>query len=298
MVTVKISGQNNDRTAYSQSATVNEKTQDEQGAIDNNKQKKNTDTIYAADLKLGSNDIYAKKEQLKKNAIKILTDAFAGEQKIDEIVDTHRSNAEALKEEAKEAANELNRIKGLKQELKETYGIDGEGEEQKDKELFTEYQKAALEYQDMESTWRIRLDSANEAIANENRTIEAIQLDRLKTHPMFDARKDSQKILDAASREFAGGLLGEAKDNIDDTIEEDVDKAEEIKDKEKEKQEEASKAADKGSAQEHKSNTAPMEQAQKADADWDKLHREIMVMADKEKLLNEDLKGLTVDEQL
>ncbi len=133
----------------------------------------------------------------------------------------------------------------------------------------------------------------------EHKTIDAIQLARLKSHPIVDASVDSQKILDAASKEFIGGLLEEGKDNIDDKIEDDSEKTEEIK--EKEKQEETAKTDNKEEAdkkaQKYK-ETAKLAQTPLEDIDWEKVQRNIKAMADKKKLLSEDLKGLTVDEQL
>ncbi|MGB8454787.1 MAG: hypothetical protein WCD89_20965 [Anaerocolumna sp.] len=330
MAMERINNQDNRKSVYYQSAASDEKTQGKQDGVENNKKDKGTDTIYGGNLKLGQNDIFAKKEQMKKKAMKVLMDAFSGEQKIDENLDERRSNIEKLKKEADRSSGELNRISDLKQELKETCGINDDSIEQKDLELLekkqdydngfsitpltkeeeervknmgslTEYQQAALEYHNMESTWRKRLNDTNNTITIENRNIEAIQLDRLKTHNIVDASKDSQKIMDTASKEFIGGLLEEAKDNVDDKIEDDVDKDEKIKDKQEKEQEEASKAANKEEAEKkarEDKDSAPMEQMQKEDADWDKAQREIKAMADKEILLSEDIKGLTVDEQV
>ncbi|QHQ60150.1 hypothetical protein Ana3638_04605 [Anaerocolumna sedimenticola] len=325
----KINGQNYNKSIYIQNTGAKEKEQNKQEEV-NNKQGKSGDTIFAGNLQLGETDILSKKDHMKKNAIKVLLSAFTGEQKIDENIESHQDNVKALEKEAKEAQDELNRIDNLKQDLQKTCNIDPESDEQKDLELLekqkdcakglgdtplteeekqrienmgplTEYQKAALKYHDMELTWRERLNDAKNSITGEHMTIEGIQLAKLKTHPMVDAGKESDKMLEAAGKEAISGLYDEAKENIDDKIEEDKDKAEEIKEKEKEEKEKLEKAADdKKAAQKAKDNRddTSIEQAQKNDADWDKIHREIQAMADKEKLLTEDIKGLTVDEQV
>lgn len=331
MLMEKINGQDDRKAAYYQSA-VNEKPRGKQES-DKDKQQDGGNTIYAGDLELGQNDLLAKKDRMKKNALKVLTEAFTNDQKIDDSVDKHRSKAEAMEKEAAEATGEMKRIGGLKQELKGTYGITDDSQEQKDLELLekkgdidkgfsnatltkeeeerinsmgpvTEYQQAALDYHGMELTWRKRLGDANDTIEMEHKTINTIQLDRLKTHPIVDAHKDSKKLLDAAGKELIGGLMEEAKENIDEKIGDNTDEEEEIKNKDKKQQEETAQAekADKKKeekkAKQYKDNTMPDEPGPREDIDWERLHRQVKAAADKENLLNEDLKGLTVDEQL
>ncbi|WMJ85589.1 hypothetical protein [Anaerocolumna sp. MB42-C2] len=325
----KINGQNYNKNIYIQNTATKEKEQNKQEEV-NNKQGKNGNTVFAGNLKLGETDILSKSDKMKENAIKVILSAFTGEQKIDENIESHQENAKALEKEAQEALGELNQIDKLKQNLQKTCNVDPESDEQKDLEVLekledsrrgfgdeplteedmqrvgamgplTEYQKAALEYHDMELTFRERIRDANNSITGEHMTIEGIQLAKLKTHTMVDAGKASDKLIKNASKEAIGSLLDEAKENIDDKIEEDKDKAEEIKEKEKEEKEKTEKAdSNKEPAQKAKENSddASIEQAQKNATDWDKIHQEIQAMADKAKLLTEDMKGITVDEQI
>ena len=325
----KINGQNNGNTIYYQNTAAKDKELNKQEALTSGKEG-NGKTVFAGNLQLGETDILSKSNKMKENAIKVILSAFTGDQKIDENIESHQENAKALEKEAQEALGELNQIDKLKQNLQKTYNVDPESDEQKNLEVLeklednrrgfgheplteedtqrvvamgplTEYQKAALEYHGMELTYRERIRDANNSITGEHMMVEGIQLAKLKTHPMVDAGKASDKLIKNASKEAIGSMLNEAKENIDDKIEEEKDKAEEIKEKEKEEKEKTEKAdSNKEAAQKAKnnSNDTTIEQVQKNDADWDKIHQEIQAMADKAKLLVEDMKGITVDEQI
>lgn len=323
----RIGSQDNRKGTYYKNAE-NEKTQEKQKDV-KDKQQNRGGSIFAGDLKLGQSDLIAKKDKMKKNAMKILTDAFSDDQKIDEGLDKHRSKIADLEKEASQASGEMNRIDELKEALKETYGITEDSTEQKDLELLekkksidrglsdavltreekerlknmgpaTEYQQAALEYHDIQLTWQERLSKIRDSITKENQIIESVQLARLKVHPIVDAQKDSKKMIEAAGKELIGGLMEEAKEKIDETIEDNADKASEIKEKEK-KQEDAVRAdkkEEKKKAKKKNDITVPEESEQPVEVDWSKLLRQIKSMADKENLLEEDIKGLSVDQQL
>ncbi len=323
----RIGSQDNRKGTYYKSAE-NEKTQEKQKDVKDKKQNRGG-SIFAGDLKLGQSDLIAKKDKMKKNALKILKDAFADDQKIDEGLNKHRSKIADLEKEASQAAGEMNRIEELKEALKDTYGITEDSTEQKDLELLekkksidigssdavlteeeterlksmgpaTEYQKVALEYHDMQLTWQKRLENIRDTITMKNQIIEAVQQARLKVHPIVDAQKDSKKLIEAAGKELIGGLMDEVKEKIDETIEDNADKAAEIKEKEK-KQEEAVRAdkkEEKKKAKKKKDITVPDESEQPEEMDWTKLLRQIKSMAEKDILLDEDIKGLSVDQQL
>jgi hypothetical protein len=303
---------------------------DKQGSINGKQDNKDKDTIFGGNLNLGQNDLLGKKEQMKKNAMQVILDAFANDTKLDENVEEHMDKVTALSKEASEASGEINNMRDLKQKLQETYSVDAASDEQKDLELLekskdiskglsdssltkeeqervknmgplTEYQQAALNYHDMEQTWRKKLTIANDNIANEHRTINAIELGRVKKHPIVDAKKESDKMMDAAGKQLISGLVGEAKDTIDDKIGDDSDKAQEVKEKNK-KEEEAAKATDKKSdaKKTKQTNNTPVPTAETVDRDidWEKIQQEAKASVEKANLLMEDLKGLTVDEQV
>lgn len=323
----RIGSQDNRKGVYYKSAE-NEKTQEKQKNVKDKEQNRGG-SIFAGDLKLGQSDLIAKKDKMKKNAMKILTDAFSEEQKIDKGLDKHRSKIADLEKEASQAVGEMNRIEELKEALKDTYGVTEDSTEQKDLELLekkksigrglsdavltkeekerlksmgpaTEYQQAVLNYHDIQLTWQEKLSNIRDTIIMENRIIESVQQARLKVHPIVDAKKDSKKMVEAAGKELIGGLMEEAKEKIDETIEDNEDKASEIKEKEK-KQEEAVRAdkkEEKKKAKKKSDITVPEESEQPKEVDWSKLLRMVKIAANEANLLEEDIKGLSVDQQL
>lgn len=324
----RIGNQDNRKSVYYKS-TENEKTQEKQKDVKGKKQNRGG-SYFAGDLNLGqSNDLIAKKDKMKKNAIKILTDAFSNDQKIDDGLKKRRSKIADLEKEASQMLGEIRRIDELKEALKDTYGITEDSAEQKDLELLekkksidkgisdavltkeekerlknigpaTEYQQAALNYHDLQLTWLESVKKNRDTIKMENQIIGAVELARLKVHPIVDAQKDSKKMIEAAGKELIGGLMNEAKEEIDETIEDNADKAEEIKEKEK-KQEEAVRAdkkEEKKKAKKKNDIIVPEESEQPREVDWSKLLRLVKIAANEANLLDEDIKGLTVDQQL
>lgn len=323
----RIGNQDNRKSVYYKSAE-NEKTQEKQKNFKDKKQNRGG-SYFAGDLKLGQSDLITKKDKLKKNAIKILTDAFSNDQKIDDGLKKRRSKIADLEKDASQMLGEINRIDELKEALKDTYGITEDSAEQKDLELLekkksigrgfsdavltkeekerlknmgpvTEYQQAALNYQDIQLTWQESVQKIKDTIKMENQIIGAVELARLQIHPIVDAQKDSKKMIEAAGKELIGGLMNEAKEKIDETIEDNADKAEEIKEKEK-KQEEAvreDKKEEKKKAKKKNDITVPEESEQPKEVDWSKLLRMVKIAASEANLLDEDIKGLAVDQQL
>lgn len=333
----KIGSQENRKSTYYNSAE-NEKTQENQKSVRDkrenqksvkDKQRNRGGSIFAGDLKLGQSELIAKKDKMKMDALKILTDAFSNDQKIDEGLNKHHSKIAELEKEASQTLGEIKRIEELKKDMKDTYGITDDSMEQKDLELMekkksidrglsdavltqeekerlksmgpaTDYQKVALEYHDIELMWQEKLTNIKDTIKMENQIIEAVEQARLQVHPIVDAQKDTKKMIDAAGKELIGGLMQEVKEKIDEKIDENADKAEEIKEKEK-KQEEAVKAdkkEDKKKAKKKDEIIVPDEVDQPREVDWSKIFRQIKSIVEMENLLDEDIKGMTVDKQL
>ncbi len=154
----------------------------------------------------------------------------------------------------------------------------------------------------MEVEFKDRICKANDAIANENRTIEAIKLAREKIHPIVDAKKEAAKILGAADKEVVQQLLEEAKDNIDEKIEEVNEKAEEIKDKNKEKEEKRDKVIIRNASDDKTEKYSDRkldngEPVHEPDIDWGAVQKKMKQLLKAQKMLSEDIKGLEVNEE-
>jgi hypothetical protein len=284
--------------------TVTNSTEHAAGKKPHNSHKKHaTNTIFAGNLSLNQDTITDKKLQSQKQAMKAILDKFNQDHSIDQGLETRREHQKELSADMKLAADQISNISKMKQEAKEAYGITDDSEEQKSLELLeksmftteelteeemkqleamgplTEYQKTALRYDAMEEIWKQRVEEAQNGITSETRTITAINVARLKTHPMVDAQKEAAAIIEEASKEVIGIIVQQTKENVDEEQEKKIEEAQK-------QQEAADQAKDK------KSNPVEEEILQ------EQLLMDLKSIADKQKMLEEDIKGIVVDEQV
>lgn len=173
---------------------------------------RSSNTIYAGDLNINQDSITSKKLQAKRNSMKAILDQHANEKSIDDGISARFEHQKELMKDMDLAAKQISNLKKMQEELKSTYGITEDSEEHKNLKLLeqsmmgteelsedqmtqlkemgplTEYQKSALQYDSMQQIWQQRVDDAQAGITNEAKTITAINLDRLKKHPMVDAQ--------------------------------------------------------------------------------------------------------------
>ncbi|BCJ95924.1 hypothetical protein acsn021_34930 [Anaerocolumna cellulosilytica] len=339
MAITNVSERRNQPIAYNRTDDNKVNGKEEKG-----KSKGKANVINAADLNLPENSILAKKIQAQKKAMKALLDAYNIDQDLDGGIAQRRERIKELETSAVQAQAEMNKIDGLKEDLKETYNIKDDSLEQKQlkvleklkdndnvrnkyqpltdeekailmemggqevdykgswnyktaqavfniDEKLTDYQKNALEYHKMKDAWKNQYESAKKEIESENATINGIQQGRLKTKFMVDGSKVAEDILEAASKEAIGMYLEEAKDTIDKKIEENKEKEEEIKEKEKEEELVSGNTPTKETV-----NSEEVEQIHDVAKLQTDLEREIKKLT--QKLLEEDMKGIAVDQQV
>ncbi len=240
-----------------------------------NMQSKGTDaktkksSIFAGNLNLPEDQITKKKREARKRAAKIISSAFSKEREIDDTVAECRKKISDAKKNMQTANNGLKDIAASQDELKKTYGITADSQEQKDLELLrkrrdmkdpvksqglltadegkrlreinetglTEYQSRALELDKIGETYQKEIDAAKKVVAEQSDTIASIRQSRLKSAPMLDVTQAADGVMEAASDEVKGMILQESKDTLDKKYEEEKEKAEKTKE-EKEKFEE------------------------------------------------------------
>lgn len=238
------------------------------------KDTKGSKSIFAGNLNAqNNNNLELKRKLAHKRAMKILTDTFASEQNIDNNIEGLKAQQEQLRQETLEDKKTIMGIQDERGQLMESYGIKEDSKEHKDLELLrkerkasdplsgvelsgsekeqlaelhknglTAYQKDMLELDDKEDFYKQRA-SQKEASANAiSGAITDIELERLKTHPVADATREADELMAAANKELIGGLWAEAKDHIDEKMEEAMEKAEK---EAEEKEEEEKKAAER-----------------------------------------------------
>ena len=212
------------------------------------------------------------------------------------------------------------------------YGLETEWTEEEKARLkemegipLTEYQKRCLEIDSFQQIYEKKNDLIEDQISAYNGAIRATRLERLKFHEMQKAQKKAEDVMAAASREVLGMLTEEAKDHVDEEMEE---KKEEAEEKAEEKAKEEEKIENREKELEELENR--IDEAHAKNEEQEELRREaeersredavllgdmidagmagssnasnaqtdVRNMLHKMKLLEEDLKGSIVDDEV
>lgn len=285
-------------------------------------------SIFAGGLNKAIDPILQKKQQAQKQAMKIIGDTWAGDQKIDDDIDARKARIKKNWENIGKAKDELNRISKEREELREKYQVEEGSQEEQDLKLLekeidskkpdsgvhltkeereqieeikknglTEYQTRSLEMKKGGESYETEIDEAEKVIKAENAAIASIRLERLKKDPMVGAQRNAKEIIDAARDEILGMLIDEGKDHIDEEMEEKKEAAEKAEEK-KEEQEEKIEKKDEKKAQEEQFREQIKDSTElmtKSDELMDDVQRKVKKIMDEMKLLEEELKGAAVD---
>ncbi len=274
--------------------------------------------------------IAMKKQLYQKEAMHIVSSAHKAEKKIDRSIEERQEHVQNLQAENDEAHGLLQDLRQRMRDAKEAYNVEDDSQEQKDLELLqkqydiekhgtmqlltpeeqerlenmgelTEYQKLSMELYKQADHWKTKIAKNQEDMALEGRSIRSVKVDRLRSHAIIDAEKAKEEILAAAAKEAAGMLIDDAKDQIDEKAEEIQDAANDRK--EEEEEEEARIEAAKEDRTREEALTESIrekiddltEQVLDSDETVQNMDDEIKKLMMEEKLLAEDLKGLTMD---
>ena len=263
-------------------------------------EKSSGQNIFAGNLKKQFDPIAGKKQEARKQAMKIVGDAWEGERKIDDDLASRSAKIVKYRETLRKAGDELKEIESRRSELRENYGVEADSEEEEnlkllEKELaakkigsgihltkeeeeqlaeikktgLTEYQKRSLELKENGSQYEQEIEEDEKQIQTENAVIRGTRLERLKSQTMIKAQKSAEDVLEAASEQIVGMLIDEAKDHMDEKMAEEKEAAEEKAEKEEAEEERIEKQNEK--------------------------KKEIKKIVDEMKLLEEDIKGAAVD---
>ena len=251
----------------------------------------NSDSIYAGNLGLTTDKIEQTREQARKKAMQVLTDELSNEKKIDDMVEEQKQIVAELKEEMLDNVETLKDVREAKERYMAEYGLDKEGAKPTGEQMLE-----LIEFNKTESELTRNNILAKEEVKARNMAVEDIMVERLKSHGMVDAQKEADDIMDSASKEIVGMLTDEAKEHVDETLEEQKEKAEEIKEK-KEEQEEKLEKKKETPQQQVASNTAEtMGELQDINQECEMLQKELKIMVNTNQILEEDLKGLLLDQ--
>ncbi len=306
-------------------------TRDERHGNIRNEKRENSTNIFAGNLNKNFDPIAQKKKEARKQAMKIVTDTWDGDRKIDRDMEERENKIAQLRHDLKQARKDSNDIKEIRAGLRENYGVLEDSQEEKDLKLLekeidaktpgkdvsiskeeaerinqlkenglTEYQKHSLELKKDEAYYDKQAYDIEKQIETENAIIRGTKLERLKKDPMVAASKQAQEVLDAASKEIVGMLMDEAKDHIDEEMEEKKEAAKKKAEEEKEEKEKLEAIKEKKEQQEELTeeileSTEQMTEISSAQSD---VLQEVKDLVNKMKLLEEDIKGAAVDEVL
>lgn len=293
--------------------------------------------IQGSMLNLGGESIEEKKKKAQSMALKLIEQAFSGDQKIDDEIKKHNDIAKTLEEDNAEHKKILHDIDNEMENAKEIYNIDPEGQEEADYQVLkkqqryqmdpdnnpeltleeeaqanylkkrglTEYQDKMLKLDQNRFEYEQKIHENEKNIQQAYGTVRGIQLERLKYHEMTDAVKQGDAIIAAANKEIMGTIMGDAMDNIEKTQEEDKEEADQIKEEKEELEEKIEDAREERKKQEEENLEIMYELGETLDkvtsgGDSDtmpKLKKSLNQIVNELQLTNEDLKGAVVDEK-
>lgn len=264
----------------------NDTIQSRHAAEKDAKQKKNGKSIDARGMTAVTDTITLKKAQAQKKAMKILGDAFAGDLKIDDDMSERREKIKSLTQELADRKKEIKDMEDTKASLLEQGYDENSDEVRQLSEGLKEYSKQAM-------------DTENELTA-ENAVIRQTKIERLKSNPMGEARDQADAVMDAANDEIMGLLIAEGRDYIDEKQEEEKKKAEAAQEK-KQELEEKLEARKEDRKEQEKLTENIVEASQRLSGGTDSVaqaQQEIRDMMNRLKLVEDDVKGATVNQSI
>lgn len=320
-----------------------------------NQQDAGRKTIFAGDfLDLGKTKgagafdrVSQIREQARKKASKIIGDVFDSEKKLGQQITEMKEKSQELTQIRKESIEELKKAAEKQTSLMEYYGVEEGSEEYKDLELLrrerdavpytdsaltpeeerelariheqgiTAFQRDMLELDGVIGYHEEQLESADSGISSINSSLRQMQIERLKSDPMLEAKNQAEEVMIQASKEILGEFRKEGMEHIEEKLEEVVEKAKEEAEKKEEQEEKLEKSKEKKEELEEQIQAVKDHVSEKEEKmpepDLDALDLDLMTsyndtrkQADKElerlienlELIMDDLKGAEIDVNL
>ena len=237
------------------------------GAVKAGQKTGNISSISGANLK-GESLIQQRQGLAKKQALKVVSDAFGGEKKLDAQMQSIKDEIKRLQDEINEkTANTIENDAKLK-ELQEEYGIDPDSKENQDltrlafkanyskeglseEEMssMSEYQQKALYYVSKNQQNSLDIDRAKSLQAANVQGYSDMKSERNKSQDMLNAQEAEEEIMEASNGETIALLTQEAVEHVDEEQEEREEAAKEASEKKKEEKKEEAKKLEKEAAQ-------------------------------------------------
>lgn len=278
--------------------------------------------------------IEKKRKLAQKQAMKLVKDAFSGDQATKQNIEDLKAQKAETVAEYQEKMQQIGNISAEKDKLRETYGISKDSQEQKDLELLekyqnnklgifsddfskeeidrlkelaneprTEYQKQVLSLNGKKAALQSDADLMQQQIMVLTQNQSDAKVDQLKSQDMLKAGDAAEEIQKAASDEIVGMVIADAKEKLDKELEEKKEEAEK-KAEEKEEQDERIEKAKEERKEDREMIEGDLDAEKlQADASFQKQSvtqseettQRINQIMKKNHLINEDLKGIEID---
>ena len=271
-----------------------------------------------------------KRELVKKQAMKIIGDAWNQDNKAsDSINDMYDKKSQSL-EKLNDIKSKLKDIDNKKESLRLEYGIDADSKEQKDLELLekyqnnmngaahddfteeeinrlkelqneprTEYQKKALMLNASKKGIYLETKKIENEIIGMTESISMAEIELNKSQDMLKATESANGIIEASEDEILGMLIKEGMDNIEEKMEEELEKAKEAAEKKAEEEEKIEERKEQKEFLEKQEEVEKLEHKittnRQSDTNVAKAQNEIRRILEENNMINEDLKGIDID---
>ncbi len=227
----------------------------------------NLSSISGANLK-GESLVQQRQGMARKQALKVVSDAFDGEKKLDAQMQSIKDEIKRFQDEINEKTAETRDNDARLKELQEAYGIDPDSEENNelselafkmnnskdglsDEETskMSEYQQQALYFVAKNQQNSLDIDRAKAQQMGNVQGYADMKRERAKSQDMRKAQDAAEDIMEAAGEETIALLTQEAVEHVDEEQKEREEEAKEAAEKKKEEKKEEAKKLEKEAMQ-------------------------------------------------
>ena len=229
----------------------------------------NKNSVAVSGATLNENSPLSQRQSLaKKQALKVVSDAFGGEKKLDAQMQGIKDEIKRLQDDINEKSADTRNNDAKLKELQEEYGIDSESAENKaldqlafrmrspdnqpsDEELskLSEYQQKALYYVAANQQNSLDIDHAKAMQMGNVQGYADMKSERAKSQDMLKAQDAAEDILEASNADTIAQLTQDAVDHVDEEQKEREEEARETAEKKKEEKKEEAKKLEKEAMQ-------------------------------------------------
>ncbi len=272
--------------------------------------------VFGGNLSTARDPVKERLEQAKKQAWKVVSDAWDSDRSVDDQVEQRRGHYQEMQQQKKDAQEQLSTLRDAKNQLKEEYQIE-DGMSAKD--MPQEYLDRVAELNDQMAKFQKDIEDADHAMWDDTSDIHQIGIERLKNHAMVDAQNSANDIMGAANDEILQMATQEAMDYINEKMDEAKEKADKKMEEKEEDEERLEKikeeramqealiegtkeAAERAEAQRKKNETPDIDLTDMVDmidqqnGTTSQMQQELSDIKSSMKVLEADLKGIKVDQ--